>query len=72
LAERKYVSLMKLNVTDPAGIQARPKEGEHRWSEIESVDRLVFQSSARHRFNESKRYYAKPATSIHDAKLGTK
>jgi len=72
LVERKHVSLSKLDIIDPAGIQARLEAGEHCWSKIESVDRLVFQSSPRHRFNQSKRYYAGSATSIQDAKPGTK
>ncbi len=64
--------MAKLDVIDPARVQAGLEAGEHRWSEIESVDKLVFQSSARHSFNESKCYYAGSATSIQDPKPGLK
>jgi hypothetical protein len=72
LVETKYVSLTKLNVGDPASIQARLEAREHCRSQIESVNGLVFQISALHCFKEHKRYYAESAAGIQDAKPGTK
>jgi hypothetical protein len=72
LVETKYVSLTKLNVSDPASIQARLEPEEHCRSQSESVNGLVIQISTLHCFKERKPYYAESATRIHDAKSGTK